>query len=281
MLMREEKRSARLGEKPFLKWPGGKRWATRTIVPIIRDHLSRTYYEPFLGGGAVFFALGAQKSIISDLNPDLINVYEQVKSNVQEVIKELKRIPVSEATYYNVRADRPQDPLMKAVCFLYLNRTGFAGMYRVNAKGAFNVPFGGGGRTPEILWEQGLLNDAATVLQQTTILCRDFADILGLAMSGDVIYCDPTYTVAHDNNCFKRYNHSKFSDSDQARLADAAKAAAKRGATVIISNAHHASIRALHRRATQTMVLSRTSCVAPQAKDRAHVKEYLFVYNAY
>jgi len=226
----------------------------------------------------VFFALGAQKAVLSDLNPDLINVYQQVKSNVGEVIQKLKRIPVSGATYYKVRACWPRDPVMRAVRFLYLNRTAFAGMYRVNAMGEFNVPYGGGDRTPEILWEHDLLNSAARLLKETTIVCRDFAEMLREAKRGDVIYCDPTYTVVHDNNCFKRYNQSNFSDSDQRRLADAAEAAAKTGSTVIISNAHHASIRALHRRAAQTLILRRISCVAPQAEARRMVKEYLFVY---
>jgi DNA adenine methylase len=278
--MREENRSPELGQRPFLKWPGGKRWAARKIVPIIREHLCGTYYEPFLGGGAVFFALAAGKAVLSDLNPDLINVYKQVKSNVGDVLKELKRIPVSGATYYKIRADRPQDPLMRAVRFLYLNRTAFAGMYRVNRRGEFNVPYGGGDRTPRILWENGLLNSAAPLLRRTTILCQDFGDILSDVMRGDVVYCDPTYTVAHDNNCFRRYNRSNFSDTDQARLANAAEAAAKKGATVIVSNAHHASIRAVHCRATRTIVLTRTSCVAPQVKDRRLVKEYLFIYCA-
>jgi DNA adenine methylase len=278
-LRNQDNSQAAHSKKPFLKWPGGKRWAANEIARIVSDFLSGTYYEPFLGGGSVFFSLRTRKAVLSDVNPDLINVYAQVKSCVEEVIRELKKLPVSREDYYRIRAARPRDPLHKAVRFLYLNRTAFAGMYRVNARGEFNVPYGGGDRGPALLWHHSLLEGGSAMLKHSAVLCADFEQSLLKAKKGDVAYCDPTYTVAHDQNCFRRYNELNFSWADQVRLASAAIAAGKRGATVLVSNAHHASIRELHKRATETRVLTRFSCVPRDPAKRRIVKEYLFVYH--
>ena len=156
--------------KPFLKWPGGKRW----LVPHIKEILGGTrfhrYLEPFLGGGAVFFGLCQGEAILSDINKDLVNVYTQVKNRPWQLIEEIQVIPVNKRTYLKLRASAPETNLKRAVRFLYLNRTAFGGMYRLDRNGSFNVPFGGGDRTPTPLWEQGLLPKAAKLLRAASIL---------------------------------------------------------------------------------------------------------------
>lgn len=260
--------------EPFLKWPGGKRWLADRVASMIKRTLARRYFEPFLGGGAVFFALGTQSATLSDVNPDLINTYMQVRDQCQAVLEKLKALKVSKRAYYSIRSSEPKDPLERAARFLYLNRTAFAGMYRVNREGRFNVPYGGGQRTPERLWTSNLLLTAATSLQGVELLHSDFEPVLDCAGDGDVVYCDPTYTVAHENNGFVRYNERNFSWSDQVRLAAASFRAADRGAVVLLSNACHASVRALYPSA-RTEKISRRSLVSPTVAARREVNEYL------
>jgi len=262
--------------KPFLKWPGGKRWAAQTITQLVRKHLDGTYYEPFLGGGAVFFSLLPLKAVLSDINGDLVLAYQTIQSDYRAVLERVRTMDVSKDEYYRVRATVPRTDIVRAARFLYLNRTAFGGIYRLNRKGQFNVPYGGGQRTPAPLWERGLLKAASAALAGVTICRADFEQTIRMATAGDVVYCDPTYTVAHDRNAFVRYNESNFSWADQTRLAKAAKAAVRRGATVLVSNAHHKSVRELYREAC-VMHLKRLSLVSTDPTRRREVREYLFI----
>lgn len=264
--------------QPFIKWPGGKRWAASQIAELIAVSLSGTYFEPFLGGGAVFFHLRPLKAVLADVNEDLIATYRTVRRDRSAVIGRLRRYRVTEEDYYRMRERSPTDPVARAARFLYLNRTAFGGVYRLNLEGRFNVPYGGGERTPAILWQTDILAHAARALRKAQLKVSDFESILNQARTGDVAYCDPTYTVAHDNNGFVRYNERNFSWSDQKRLAAAAAAATRRGATVIISNAHHASIRELYP-AAQFITLTRISRITPKASHRRPVDELLIALN--
>lgn len=264
---------------PFLKWPGGKRWIAEEIADELRPYLQKRYFEPFLGGGAVFFSLRPSRAVLSDTNADLINVYKEVKRSPQALIDGLKLMEVTAAEYQKVRASKPHAAHERALRFLYLNRTAFAGIFRLNRQGEFNVPFGGGARTPEILWRKELLAMASKVLKTAALSCADFEDTMQKANAGDVVYCDPTYTVAHDNNGFRRYNEAVFSWSDQLRLATSAAKASRRGALVIVSNAHHESLMELYRANDNCEVraVQRTSCIAKQGLNRRLVSEALFV----
>jgi DNA adenine methylase len=261
---------------PFLKWPGGKRWAAEKIARIVSSVLTGTYYEPFLGGGAVFFSLCPPKAVLSDVNAELINTYLQVRDRPRLLLKRLQCMAVTKDGYYTVRAARPRTNLGRAARLLYLNRTAFGGIYRLNREGRFNVPYGGGERTPEPLWSRRLLMEASEVLAGATIKVSDFEVVLEAAQEGDVVYCDPTFTVTHDNNGFVRYNERNFSWTDQRRLATAARRAARRGAVLIVSNAHHAAVRKLYAH-SQVHVLTRISRVCPDPVARHRVSEYLFV----
>jgi DNA adenine methylase len=261
---------------PFLKWPGGKRWAAARIADIVDRHLTRRYYEPFLGGGAVFFHLRPAKATLGDINAELIAVYEAIRDRFLEVVAFLQMLPVTKHAYAEMRSLRPRSELDRAVRFLYLNRTAFAGMYRVNGAGEFNVPYGGGQRTPKTLWETTVLEDASEALKTATLRACDFALTMQHAGEGDVVYCDPTYTVAHNNNGFVRYNERNFSWADQQRLARASQAARARGALVIVSNAYHASVRGLYEGA-QHRTLKRLSRVSAELKGRGEVSESLLI----
>jgi len=262
--------------KPFLKWPGGKRWLVPYVRRIIGDQRFEDYFEPFVGGGAMFFAVRPWVAVISDINPDLINTYQQVKLHPRELVEKLQALPVSKEKYLELRASRPTHPLEVAVRFLYLNRTAFGGMYRLNKKGQFNVPYGGGERTPEPLWTHNLLEDAATALRNATIMVADFQDALGTAHERSLVYCDPTYTTAHNNNGFIRYNEENFSWADQKRLARVCTEAAERGATVLVSNAYHAEVRDLYP-AAEVHTVYRWDGLCPTPSKRRAVREYLLV----
>lgn len=264
------------GIEPFLKWPGGKRWAVKQLVALLSPHLTRRYFEPFLGGGAVYFALCPKRAVLTDINADLINVYLQVRDNPTHLVKRLKRLTVSENAYYRIRSNMPRGALARATRLLYLNRTAFSGIYRLNRAGQFNVPYGGGGRTPEILWGKGLIVAASGALKNATLKAMDFEKAIRVTGAGDVVYCDPTYTVAHESNGFVRYNERNFSWADQERLAASALAACKRGAFVVVSNAAHPSIGRLYEPFVPN-ILARTSCVSPIASHRRTVHEYVFV----
>ena len=261
---------------PFLRWPGGKRWLVPSLLPIVTCHLKSRYYEPFLGGAALFFALNPNKATLSDLNPDVANVYRQVRDHPNTLIKKLKVLSVDKKSYYAIRESSAQSAIDRAVRFLYLNRTAFSGLYRLNRAGRFNVPYGGGSRTHRVLWQKGLITTASQSLKGKEITACDFAQTLQRAKSGDVVYCDPAYTVMHGNNGFRRYNESIFSWADQERLASAAIAASQRGAFVVVSNAYHKSLRKLYSTASSTRI-KRASCLSPNAKHRGEVYEYLFV----
>jgi DNA adenine methylase len=260
---------------PFLKWPGGKRWASCRIAALVRERLTGTYYEPFLGGGAVFFRLRPAKAVLSDINPELINTYRIVRNSVEEIVPLLKRMAVNKRNYNRLRRAEPESPIQRAVRFLYLNRTAFGGIYRLNLRGEFNVPYGGGERKPNILWERPLLKNAADALATADIRVTDFEAMIDLAKAGDVVYCDPTYTVAHDNNGFIRYNEKNFSWADQHRLACSAHRASQRGVGVIISNANHRTIRKLYPGA-RILVAERPSLVSCDVSKRRSVEE-LFI----
>lgn len=264
---------------PFLKWPGGKRWLAKQVIATLQGQHINTYYEPFLGGGALFFSLQPAKSILTDINTDLINTYYYVKHCPSQLVTRLKSLPVTKSTYYTLRETMPIDPLDKAVRFLFLNRTAFGGMYRLNKSGGFNVPYGGGQRTPQPLWKNNLISNASHALKNSLLLSCDFEVAMRTAGPGDLIYCDPTYTVAHNNNGFVRYNEINFSWADQKRLAESCNDAVERGATVIVSNAFHEKILDLFC-PKQHLILNRPTRLCPQPEHRGKVDEYLFIYES-
>jgi DNA adenine methylase len=238
-------RSVRAAE-PFLKWAGGKRALLaqiRPLVPVLRS--DRRYFEPFVGGGSLFFALSPRRATLADVNEDLIATFASVRADVDGVIRRLRALKYEEEAYYRVRASRPRSDVGRAARFIYLNKTCFNGLYRVNKKGEFNVPFGDHGPSL-LLCDDHQLRRAARALQRARLRCQDFETTVSDAQKGDVVYFDPPYTVAHTDNGFIEYNADVFAWSDQRRLARTAAALVDSGVNVVVSNADHASILRLY-----------------------------------
>jgi DNA adenine methylase len=257
--------------QPFLRWPGGKRF----LVSYLMDHVPSSfgrYFEPFLGGGALFFALRPERSVLSDKNEPLIECYRAIRDTPDLVIRQLYRLPNSEADYYWIRSSRPRKPHTRAARLIYLSALSFNGIYRENRNGEFNVPYGG--RRHRHVTDGIDLSTASTCLDSADIRCCDFEQALDDACKGDFVYLDPPYTVAHESNGFVKYNSQIFSWEDQRRLARTAARLVSKGCRVVISNAHHRSIRELYD-GFKFYRLDRLSRVSASTSARRLVSEYI------
>ncbi len=263
--------------EPFLRWAGGKRWLAQLLAPALRGRLRGTYFEPFLGSGAVFFAVAPRRAVLSDLNADLIWAFRAVSERPTELLEEVRALPVDADTYYRVRAECHEDPFRRAVRFVYLNRTCYGGIYRENKQGRFNTPYGGGSRTPAPLWERSLVEICATRLSKKDVALevQDFESSLDAAGEGDVVYCDPAYRAATRDQ-FDRYGALVYGWDDQVRLAQAAARARRRGALVLVSNTYCAEVALLYGDATR-VVFEKAKSIGNAAKDPNRRKEYLLV----
>jgi DNA adenine methylase len=257
---------------PLLKWPGGKRALLQFILPLI-PHCFNRYFEPFFGGGALFFALQPPKAHLSDNNAELIHAYSQVRDQPRAVIRHLCKLRNSEKDYYRVRSNKPTGDAARAARFIYLITLAFNGIYRVNLKGTFNVPYGR--KTHLVPCDSERIQKASALLKRAVIRNEDFEAAVSNASRGDVIYLDPPYTVAHENNGFVKYNARIFSWDDQIRLAQTARRLAERGCTVIVSNADHSSIRALYK-SFSIRVIKRNSIIAASTTFRRQINECIF-----
>lgn len=231
-------------DQPFLKWAGGKRWSARQIAALLSDTPGR-YFEPFLGSGAVFFALRPSSAHLSDVNPYLVDAFIAVRDSAENMIAGLRELDVSRTTYDRIRSDLGSDLLERGIRTIYLNRTAFNGLWRVNRSGVFNVPFGCKPETTAC--DPARIRRCADDLACATIRAADFRVVLQDAGAGDAVYLDPPYTVRHDANGFRRYNERIFSWADQIALAELASQLAEEGCRVVISNAHHHEVAALYR----------------------------------
>ena len=227
--------------RPFLRWAGGKQKLVTSLVPLSppEDSYSR-YFEPFFGGGSVFFRLLPKNSVIGDINEELCNCYEQVRTNVEDVISKLRRYAKldSREFYYRIRA-RSTDAMSaagRAARFIYINKAAFNGIYRVNSAGKFNVPYGPSQNGPAIPQPDHLRN-AAKALRHTRVQSGDFEAILAEAAQGDFIYLDPPYPPRSATAYFTHYSAKRFSWEDQKRVARVYQDLDRRGCFVMLSNA--------------------------------------------
>ena len=266
-----EKSEVDYSGRPLLKWAGGKRALASEIIPLL-DGYDR-YFEPFFGGGAVFFQLCPKSAVLSDLNPELINCYETTKSHPEELIASLKRLKNTQDIYYKVRASAPRTPVTRAARFIYLCALSFNGIYRVNLSGQFNVPYGHKDHLDPC--DADLIRSISKRLQTCEISCADFEQSALKAIAGDCVYFDPPYTVAHGNNGFVKYNEKIFSWKDQERLEILARKLAAQGVRVVVSNADHPSIRKLYE-AFNVRTVERWSKISAAAEGRKKITECVF-----
>ncbi|MFD2256509.1 DNA adenine methylase [Luteolibacter algae] len=261
--------------KPFIKWAGGKRWLIADPTFELPEFSGR-YIEPFLGGGAVFFHTRPQDALLSDVNSRLIEVYTAVRDSWELVFRELKRLQRlhDKKFYYEERKRNRVTSHTRAAQFIYLNRTCYNGLYRVNLKGEFNVPIGTKSR---VLFEDEDFAEISRALSGATIRASDFAESIREAGEGDLVFADPPYTTAHNTNGFVRYNQNIFSWQDQLRLKIELTNAVRRGAKVVLTNADHESIRDLYRQEGRYRPMGRASLIAGNSLNRNKTTEAIYV----
>lgn len=263
--------------EPFLKWAGGKRWLAGAKVLPCGTSFSRLI-EPFAGGAAVFFRLQPKRALLSDINGELISLYEVMRDHPQELWKamDVHQAAHSVEHYYDVRSNVPNDLIGKAARTLYLNRTCWNGLYRVNRRGEFNVPIG---TKTTVLFEGENFEGFSEALSRAELRRCDFSQSIDQAGIGDFLFVDPPYTVKHNLNGFVKYNETMFSWLDQVRLRDSLENAALRGASIMVTNADHESVRELYAGSFAYTALHRASVLAGSANKRGKTTEALFTVN--
>lgn len=254
---------------PPLKWAGGKRWLLTRFSKLFPGDFDRLV-EPFLGSGAVFFALNPRAAILSDTNSDLIEFFRVLS----EDCKSLKELVEGHARlhcptyYYKVRSEVPSSALKRAARFLYLNRTCWNGLYRVNRKGEFNVPIG---TKDTVVLSNDDFEGWSQRLQRAHLVERDFRATISLATKGDFVFVDPPYKLSGGEG-FVKYNQNEFSWLDQEELADSVREASSRGAKVLVTNLCAAEVRKLYK-GFKIVGVQRTGVIAGDAAFRGNYKE--------
>jgi len=264
--------------KPLLKWAGGKSGLLSQLLPFFPNTFNR-YFEPFLGAGAVFFTLNfKQHAILNDSNQELINFYEIVRDDPWGLMKKLDEFSkeYSEQFYYFLRALQARNKLESAARTLFLNKTGFNGLYRQNLKGQFNVPFGKRLKCPALYEAKNLLQ-ASDSLGQASLMCQDFQKVINFAGPGDFVYCDPPYDPVSKTSSFHAYQPGGFSQNDQRRLKDASLKAQARGATVVVSNSSSAFIHELYADCDVKIVTARRA-INSKSQNRGPIGEVAVIF---
>ncbi len=274
--------------QPFLKWAGGK----RQLLPAIKEYLPRRftqYYEPFIGAGAVLFSLQPRKSIINDTNSELINCYRVIKDNPEELLDlcEEHRAKNSKEYFYSLREqDRRDDfqdrsPLERAARIIYLNKTCFNGLFRVNSSGQFNVPYGN--YSNPVIADPAVIRSVSAYLNQrdVRILEGDFAKAISTARKGAFVYFDPPYHPISDTSSFTGYSVNGFGEKEQIRLKKVCDKLTERGCQVLVSNSSASLIKEIYSDPNYEIVEVKASrAINAVASKRGRINE-LLIHNRY
>ena len=269
---------------PYLRWAGGK----RVLAPVISsaidssfDHSKNKFFEPFVGGGAVFFSLASRLNgsqiVINDVNPDLVASYRVIQGDLENLIKRLNILSKdsSATAFAKIRAEKPKTDLERAARFIFLNKTCFNGLWRVNSSGQFNVPYGQI-KNPLIL-DEALLRANSEYLTKATIRLGSYITAVADAKSGDYVYLDPPYIPLNPTSSFSKYAKDDFTEIDQYALAGAIKGLTKRGVKVIFSNSDTPLTREIYGGLLELRSISVTRSISAQATSRNKVDEVLGV----
>jgi DNA adenine methylase len=235
-----------MGPSPFVKWAGGKSSLAQELLHSVPSHFAN-YYEPFLGGGALFFAIYSRNrsfnAILSDVNAELISAYEVIKDAPDQLIQLLSRFREeyfrsgnSSSYYYQKRQWQTTDPIESAARLIFLNKTCYNGLYRVNSRGEFNVPFGRY-KNPKIVDPENILA-VSTALRDANaqLRCADYRTVLSSCAKNDFVYLDPPYQPKSKTSSFTDYAPGGFSEQDQRELAEEFRKLVDRGCAVLLSN---------------------------------------------
>ncbi len=259
---------------PFIKWAGGKRSLLPLLVPIVPKNFG-TYHEPFLGGGALFFALRPARATLGEANSRLVRAYRGVRDHVDTVVESLRGSAHTRELFERLRdwdVDGADDASV-ACWLIYLNRTCFNGLYRVNRQGRFNVPFGG--YTNPRICDEPTLRACSGALANAQIRHEDFAAVLGRAQRGDFVYFDPPYLPISTTSSFTSYTADGFGLRDHVRLRDVALELKEQGVHVLLSNSAAPAVLDLYKRGFKVRRVSAPRAVAAKGSSRGRVEELI------
>jgi len=272
---------------PFLRWAGGKRRILSLITPSLPevfDPVNNRFFEPFVGGGAVMFELGNQDAavyvpgtrlVINDVNPDLIVTYEVVRDDVEGLIKRLSRMAnkTSKDDFEVVKKRKPRNDLDRAARFIYLNKTCFNGLWRVNSNGEFNVPYGK--ITNPVVCDAKLLRSCSTRLKGAQIRLGSYSAAINDARKGDVVYLDPPYLPISPSSSFSKYAKDDFGKLDHYALAGVIRGLSERGVFVMMSNSDSPLTRQIFGGLLELRGLSVTRSISAGSASRMKVGEVI------
>jgi len=261
--------------KPFFKWVGGKTQLLPQILPRVPEKIGG-YFEPFVGAGALFFSLAEvprwRTPILADTNPDLLCAYRILRDSPEDLIAELGQMRRNKAEFLRVRRTEPTDDLERAVRFIYLMKTCFNGLWRVNRSGQFNTPFGASS-TP--ICDADHLRACSRALQGSQLRLGDFEATTHDAREGDFVYFDPPYLPLNDAKSFTSFTPGGFTLNDQIRLRDHALKLEQRGVTVLLSNSGGKMTRDLYAEHFDLTPVKARRSVSASGAARDAVREYL------
>lgn len=259
---------------PPLKWAGGKRWLVRRIAEALSTKTERLI-EPFAGSAAAFFYIQPGQAILADANAELINVYKCIRSDfsrIETLLTEHNRRH-NHDYYYEMRAYRPRDAYRRAARTLYLNRTCWNALYRVNQRGEFNVPIG---TKTAVLLGTDQFEVVSGLLKRASLRTADFVSTINMAEKGDLIFADPPYFCKSAKGTFVKYTKQQFSWIDQGRLVRALVSARKRGANFIVTNADTPQLAKLYAEIGWLTRVTRQSIISGPAKGRRETSELIW-----
>lgn len=260
--------------RPFLRWAGSKRRLLGHLTPFIPEQFNK-YYEPFLGGGSMFFHLAPKSAEISDASLPLIETYRAVSESPNEILKFLRGLKPNKTTFNLLRKYAPRSRVGAGGQFIFLNKSCWNGLYRVNSKGVFNVPFGWP-RSDNLVDEENFKLCAKQLRRRgVSIKHQDFEEIEDRVIAGDFVFLDPPYVTSHNFNGFVDWNERIFSWKDQIRLCKMATRLVKKKANVLVTNAAHSDLRELYKGFNQAE-FARSTTLASDTTRRGTTSEAIF-----
>lgn len=259
---------------PFLKWIGSKRWLKKEIRFLLDRITFKNYHEPFLGSGSVFFENSIEKGFLNDLNEELITTYLTVRDNPFDLIRFIEKIPQNEQSFYEIRNLNPDSPIESAARFIYLNKSSYNGLYRVNNEGRFNASYGK--RKFDIDRLRELIHNCSNRLQTCEITCSDYQETLRSIKGKDVVFLDPPYSLSTGTG-FTRYTSSKFDEEEQFNLRDYIEELKSRGAYYILTNEFNEEIlNCFDKLDDKKIIATRKSVVSNSSLNRGYYNEVIY-----